>query len=152
GAVNTDPQAASNRVQIIAQEAAARGMAVTVDLWNPGLGVAQYRSRDAQFNNLVAVIVGGSRGVTNIQWSLGNEIGDPNDPAGFAPWYEQKAALVRQTGGPYTRIIAEMLPGSVNHPWADPAYAAAAQRIVAASDVVSVHFYPTASPDAMAND
>jgi hypothetical protein len=149
GAVDSNPQAAADRVHTIALEAANRGMAVTVDLWNPGLGVAQYRSRDVQFNNLVAVIVGGSRGLSNIQWSPGNEIGDPNNPAGFASWYEEKASLIRQTGGPGTRIIGEMLPGSTNHPWASPDYAAAAQRIVAASDVVSEHFYPTASPDTL---
>lgn len=157
GLVNVDGaagrQAAADRVGVIAGLAAARGMDVTVDLWNPGYGVAVYQSLEGKFDNLVAAIVGGNAHHDNIIWSPGNEIQDPDNPASFAAWFTQKAAHIRQVAGPGTRISAELTPGAVNHPWASPAYVAAAQSIVAAADVVAIHFYPTLVPaEAEANN
>jgi hypothetical protein len=145
-------QAAADRVGVVAGLAAARAMEITVDLWNPGLGVAHYQSEETKFNNLLSTIVGGNAHHDNIIWSPGNEIGDPANPAGFAAWFTEKAAVIRQTAGPDTRVSAELLPGSVNHPWASPAYVVAAQSVVAAADLVSVHYYPTAAPAQSSGD
>lgn len=145
-------QAAADRVGVIAGLAAARGMEITVDLWNPGQGLAKLQAKEAQFNQLVSTIVGGNAQHENIIWSPGNEIGDPADPAAFAVWFTQKATLIRQTAGPGTRISAELVPGSTNHPWASLAYAAAARSIVAAADLVSVHLYPSLPPAQSADD
>lgn len=43
--------------------------------------------------------------------------------------------------GPAQLIVAEMTPGAAQHRW-DSDTASAAKRIIAVSDIVSIHFYP----------
>jgi len=144
----TDPAAIAARIRFLAEEAQARGMTLTVDLFDNyavgGRNVDNYRRLNMDV--LIDEVVGGSAHLDNIQWSLGNEIGDPDRPLEFAGWYEETAAKIREAGGDGTVISAQFVPGSVNHPWANPVYAEAAQRIIAASDVVSIHAYPEGAP------
>lgn len=140
----TDPAAIGARIRILAEEAQKRGMTLTVDLFDNyavgGRNVDNYRN--LPMDSLISNVVGANAGFDNIQWSLGNEIGDHERPLEFAQWYEDTAAKVRQAGGPGTVISAQLVPGSVNHPWVNATYEEAARRIIAASDVVSVHAYP----------
>ncbi|MHB8876440.1 MAG: cellulase family glycosylhydrolase [Myxococcaceae bacterium] len=139
-------QLRGQRVDHIAIEAAKRGMTISVDLFDGatvgGLSVVNYRAMDAEYAQIVDHVVKPNGHHRNIQWSVGNEVADPWKPAEFADWYAEKAAQIRAAGGPMTQIIAELLPGSVNHPWANPVYEAAAKKVIAASDVVAVHYYP----------
>jgi hypothetical protein len=151
-----DNAALAARVGIIAEEAARRGMTVTVDLFDGNAvdkNVSLYQERDAELNARIETIVGANAGASNIVWSVGNEIGDPNNPSGFADWYVEKANLIRDTvrahGGDANRplISLQVTPGALGHPthgWGDAR--AAMERVVAASDVISPHFYPTAMP------
>ena len=154
----TDARGAANRIGILATQAKALGMTLTVDLFDANslggaAGATAYRANDPALDELISTVVGQNAGHDNVMWSLGNELADPTHPADFAAWYTEKAAAVRRAGGPGTRICAELLPGSVNHPFKDPAYAAAARQIIAASDVVSVHYYPDAPyPQAASTD
>jgi len=141
-----NPQAMAARVNILAEEARALGMTLTVDLFDGNTvgnkNVNEYRAMDGQLNNIIDSVVGQNARHDNINWSVGNEIGDPNNPMGFADWYVEKASRIRQAGCPGTRVSAQLVPGSVNHPFASPVYEAAARKIIAASDVVGIHFYP----------
>lgn len=148
--------ALSARVRIISEEAARRGMTVTVDLFDGATmnkNVNDYRGRDAEINARIQTIVGQNAKANNIYWSVGNEIGDPANPSGFADWYTEKADLIRQTvranGGDTNRqlISMQMTPGALGHPthgWGGAE--AAMRRVVAASDIISPHFYPTGMP------
>jgi len=147
----TDPVAIGERIRILAEEAQKRGIKLTVDLFDTyavgGRDVDNYLNLD--MDTLIREVVGRCKDFDSIQWSVGNEIGDPGIPdpndvtLRFATWYEQVAAKIRAAGGPGTVISAQFVPGSVNHPWANPTFAEAARRIIAASDVISVHAYPT---------
>lgn len=140
----SDPAAIAARVRILAEEARKRGITLTVDLFDNyavgGRNVDNYRA--LPMDELIRQVVGGNAELDNIQWSLGNEIGDPDRPLEFAGWYEDTAQKIRDAGGPGTVISAQLVPGAVNHPWANPEYAEAARRVIAASDVVSIHAYP----------
>jgi hypothetical protein len=154
--LGNDNAALAARVRIISEEAARRGMTLTVDLFDGATmskDVNAYRGRDAELNARIQSIVGANAGASNIVWSVGNEIGDPNNPAGFADWYTEKANLirgaVRAQGGDANRplISLQVTPGALGHPthgWGDAR--AAMARVVAASDIISPHFYPTAMP------
>jgi hypothetical protein len=154
--LGNDHAALAARVRIIAEEAAKRGMTVTVDLFdgaNIPKDVNTYRGQDAELDARIQTIVGQNAGASNIVWSVGNEIGDPANPAAFADWYTQKANLIRQTvaanGGDTQRplISLQVTPGALGHPthgWGDAR--AAMERVVAASDIISPHFYPTGMP------
>src|SRR5688572_28759229 len=94
-----DPEVLARRVGLIADEAARRGMTVTVDLFDGNAvpkDVAVYREREAQLSQRISTIVGQNAQCSNILWSVGNEIGDPEDPSGFADWYEQKVGQIRE--------------------------------------------------------
>lgn len=148
-----NPQAMAARVRIIAEEAAKRGMTVTVDLFDGNCvgdkNVDKYRAMDPKYDEIVRTVVGGNRDLKNIQWSVGNEIGDPNNPQRFADWYVEKANLIHQVGGPGSKVITEFTPGSaINHPryiGNDP-WEQAARKIIGASDIVGIHFYPKTGP------
>lgn len=154
--LGNDNAALAARVRIIAEEAAKRGMEVTVDLFDGATmdkNVNAYRGRDAELNARIQSIVGANAGASNIVWSVGNEIGDPNNPSGFADWYVEKANMIRDTvrahGGNTNRplISLQVTPGALGHPthgWANAR--PAMERVVAASDIISPHFYPTAMP------
>jgi len=154
--LGNDNAALAARVRIISEEAAKRGMTVTVDLFDGATmdkDVNAYRGRDAELNARIQTIVGANAGASNIVWSVGNEIGDPNNPSGFADWYVEKANMIRDTvrahGGDANRplISLQVTPGALGHPthgWGNAR--AAMERVVAASDVISPHFYPTAMP------
>ncbi len=154
--LGNDNAALAARVRIISEEAARRGMTVTADLFDGATlpkDVNAYRGREAELNARIQSIVGQNAGATNIVWSVGNEIGDPANPSGFADWYVEKAQLIRDTvrahGGDANRplISLQVTPGALGHPtrgWENAR--AAMERVVAASDIISPHFYPTAMP------
>jgi hypothetical protein len=152
--LGNDNAALAARVRIISEEAARRGMTVTVDLFDGATMNKDVNAyRDAEINARIQSIVGANAGASNIVWSVGNEIGDPNNPAGFADWYVEKANLIRDTvrahGGDASRplISLQVTPGALGHPthgWGNAR--AAMERVVAASDIISPHFYPTAMP------
>jgi hypothetical protein len=154
--LGNDNAALAARVRIIAEEAARRGMSVTADLFDGatmGKDVNAYRAREEELNARIQTIVGANAGASNIVWSVGNEIGDPNNPSGFADWYIQKAQQIRDTvranGGDANRplISLQVTPGALGHPthgWGDAR--PAMERVVAASDIISPHFYPTGMP------
>ncbi|MBN2359116.1 MAG: cellulase family glycosylhydrolase [Deltaproteobacteria bacterium] len=151
-----NPEAMAARVKIIAEEAARRDMTVTVDLFDGncvgGKDVNNYRAMDDTYNKVIDTVVGKNRDADNIQWSLGNEIGDYNNPEAFANWYVEKANLIRQAGGPGTKVVTEFTPGSaINHPRGIgyDRWAACASKIINASDIVGIHFYPKHGPDSM---
>ena len=147
-----DPQVLARRVALIADEAGKRGMTVTVDLFDGNAvpkSVAAYQEKEAQLQERISTIVGQNAQAPNILWSVGNEIGDPDHPADFAAWYEQKVGQIRDTvaanGGDPSRplISLQVTPGALGHPefgWAGARDAM--ERVVAASDVISPHFYP----------
>lgn len=147
-----DPQVLARRVGLIADEAARRGMTVTVDLFDGNAmpkDVNGYLGREEQLSQRISTIVGQNAQHSNIRWSVGNEIGDPANPSGFADWYEQKVAQIRDAvsagGGDPSRpmISLQVTPGALGHPdhgWTGAR--AAMERVVAASDVISPHFYP----------
>ncbi|HYH96365.1 SH3 domain-containing protein [Hyalangium sp.] len=154
--LGNDNAALAARVRIISEEAARRGMTVTVDLFDGATmdkDVNAYRGREEELNARIETIVGANAGASNIVWSVGNEIGDPNHASDFADWYVGKANLIRDTvranGGDANRplISLQVTPGALGHPthgW-DKARAAM-ERVVEASDIISPHFYPTAMP------
>jgi uncharacterized protein YraI len=154
--LGNDNAALAARVRIISEEAARRGMTVTVDLFDGATmdkDVNAYRGRDAEINARIQTIVGANAGASNIVWSVGNEIGDPANPSGFADWYVEKANMIRDTvrahGGDADRplISLQVTPGALGHPthgWNNAR--AAMERVAAASDILSPHFYPTAMP------
>jgi hypothetical protein len=155
--LGNDNAALAARVRIIAEEASRRGMSVTVDLFDGATmpkDVNAYRGREAELNARIQSIVGANAGASNIVWSVGNEIGDPNNPSGFADWYVEKANLIRDTvrdnGGDASRplISLQVTPGALGHPTypAWPNAREAMNRVVEASDIISPHFYPTAMP------
>ncbi|MCB9639935.1 MAG: hypothetical protein H6727_13660 [Myxococcales bacterium] len=141
----------SQRIDVIAQEAAKQGMNITVDLTDSfgNKSVQDYQHGDIgrQLDQRIPNVVGPNAHHPNIDWSVGNEIGDPSDPMGFANWYTEQTQRIREQAGPGQRIICELTPGAVGHPdhgW-DQAREAM-QKIVQASDVVGVHFYPVGAP------
>jgi len=155
--LGNDLAALSARVNIIAEEAAARGMTVTVDLLDGATmdkSMDLLRGREPELNLRIAKIVGDNARAANIRWSVGNEIGDPSRPLEFATWYANKAELIRQTiaahGGDPSRqcVSAQLTPGAVGHPtypgWPDAR--AAMEKIVDASDIVAIHFYAPGPP------
>jgi len=147
-----DPEVLARRVSLIAGEAAKRGMTVTVDLFDGNAmpkDTGAYREREAQLSGRISTIVGQNAQRSNILWSVGNEIGDPDNPADFAGWYEQKVGqirdAVREGGGDPSRpmISLQVTPGALGHPgYGWEGARAAMERVVAASDVISPHFYP----------
>ena len=148
---DADVQKMADRVKIIADEAGKRGMRVTVDLIDSSgcKDVREYQPDHdfgRQLQARISTVVAQNRGAKNVDWSIGNEIGDFNNPAAFAGFYEQTAAKIRAAGGPGQKIVTELTPGAVGHPMIDPRAMDAMRRIVAASDVVGIHFYPPTGP------
>ncbi|MCB9649547.1 MAG: hypothetical protein H6730_23540 [Deltaproteobacteria bacterium] len=140
----------ATRVNIVAQEAAARGMRVLVPLFDAHRGSPSDPDThlrpgvDTMLRDRFSRIVWPNRGHTNIVWSLGNEVAGPNDPVAFANWYRSRVNEMRGYMGAGQKVVAELVPGSANHfegPLSTQAHQAA-NIIVGASDLVSVHYYP----------
>ncbi len=133
------------RIGVIAYEAKLRGMIVTVDLHDFG----SYREpnpspsagRDQLLTERIDAIVMPNSSFSNLRWSIGNEIRGPDNPEGFATWYENQANKLTNAVGPGQLIVAEMVPGAAEHHWGGDT-TVAAKRIIAVSDIVSIHFYP----------
>ncbi len=141
----------ATRVDVIAQEAAKLGMNITVDLTDSfgDKSVHNYQNGDIarQLDQRIPHVIGPNAHHPNIDWSIGNELGDPNQPLAFADWYASQAQRIREHAGPDQRIISELTPGAVGHPdhgW--PQAREAMQKIIDASDIVGVHFYPVGAP------
>jgi hypothetical protein len=144
----------AQRVDVIAQEAAKRGMNITVDLVDSfgKKSVSEYREGElgVQLDQRIPGVVGANKHHPNIDWSVGNEIGDPHRPMEFAQWYTEQVGRIRAHAGQGQRIITEMTPGAVGHPdhgW--PEAHAAMKKIVEVSDVIGIHFYPVGAPGAL---
>lgn len=141
----------ATRIDVIAQEAAKVGMNITVDLTDSfgDKSVHNYQHGDIarQLDQRIPGVIGPNAHHPNIDWSIGNEIGDPHNPLAFADWYVSQAERIREHAGPDQRIISELTPGAVGHPdhgW--PQAREAMKKIVEASDIVGVHFYPVGAP------
>jgi uncharacterized protein YvpB len=139
------------RINVIAEEARKMGMNITVDLVDSfgSKDINNYRQGEIaqRLNERIPGVIGANAHHPNIDWSIGNEIGDPNHPIEFANWYAQTAGRIRQVAGEGQRITTELTPGAVGHPthgWHDAR--AAMQTIVDASDIVGIHFYPVGAP------
>jgi hypothetical protein len=140
-----------DRVGIIAEEAKGRGMRLTVTLIDVHRNSASdpetpdWPNINARLKERYEGIVKPNRGYTNIIWSVGNEISGPGNPVRLAKWYAGQVAELRKYLGSSQKVVAELVPGSVEH-FEGPKGAEAlraANTIIQASDFVAVHYYPT---------
>ncbi len=133
------------RIKVIAQEARSRGMIVTVDLHDFGSfrepNPSPSAGRDQLLTERIDAIVRPNSSFSNLRWSIGNEIRGSDNPEGFATWYENRVNELSNAVGPWQLIVAEMTPGAAEHHWGSDT-TSAAKRIIAVSDIVSIHFYP----------
>lgn len=158
GDLASNPDFAALRVRIILEEAAARGMIVTVDfmdLQRTGSEDTQDLMRydpetrtdipiGAYLDKVMAKVlaeVGRSNSnppinFQNVLWSLGNEPAGPNNPQAFAQWYGQHVATLRGLMPQGSRVVAELIPGSC------ASDTTAMEMLAASVDVISIHLYP----------
>ncbi len=102
---------------------------------------------DNLLRRLFSKVVAPNRYRNNIAWSIGNEIAGPNTPKDFAEWYRAKVKELRKTIGPYRHVVAELVPGSLNHHFEDQNTQEAVEIILANSNKVSVHYYTADDAD-----
>lgn len=158
--LSNDPHFARMRLQIVLEEAARRGMNVTIDVRDLQRGggspdsqvthgsAEEYQALlDSVIGPAVRGAIASGANLSNMSFSIGNEPAGPADPSAFADWYVERANLLRGTlrdaGLSRPKISAELIPGSVGK----PPDVAAMRRIIAASDSVSIHFYAPGEPD-----
>lgn len=130
----------AERVGVLANLAAQRGMTLTVDLIDASgqATMAYLWANDTHINRMIDDVLAPNAGRSNIYWSLGNEIGGYDNPQAFADYYEAKVAKMRSKGS--IHISFQPIPGSLEHRWW-PDTKTAAIRVINASDDISVHFY-----------
>jgi hypothetical protein len=139
------------RVTLVAQEANKRGMTVTVTL----IDVHRANPKDPEtpdwpnvnttLKQRYEVVVKGNKDFRNIVWSVGNEMAGPDNPERLATWYVNQVRELNNYKGAQQKVVAELVPGSVNHfegAMASRALAAA-KKIIDASHLVAVHYYPS---------
>ncbi len=130
----------ANRVRWLAALAQARGMTLTVDLFDSSgsNSLQDLLNSDAHITRMINNVIPPNANKSHIYWSLGNEIGGYENLNGFVDYYLQKVNLMRQKGA--LKISFQPVPGSLEHRWGGDT-TQAATRVIDASDDISVHFY-----------